>query len=83
MPQAANTLIGTETSYLSADSAVVSKAEFKRFNRIFTRPSGRHDLDEVEVHNAYVLMKNKKGFSDREIKAMAVNRGKATGKVQP
>jgi len=65
---------GMNSDMLSADSASVSKEEYKRFDRIFTDSIGRHDLDDIEVHNAYVLMKNKKDFSDHDIKVMISKR---------
>jgi len=60
---------------VSDESPEVSKAEFKRLNRIFNNPSTgrRKRLSEVETNNAYVMMKNKKNFTNDEIREMATN----------
>jgi len=60
---------------VSDESPEVSKAEFKRLNRIFNNPNTgrRKRLSEVETNNAYVMMKNKKNFTNNEIREMATN----------
>lgn len=62
---------------LNVDSDVVSKEDFKRYERIFDKTklgSNNIPVTEEEINNAYSLIKNNKNFTDEEIRKMALNR---------
>ena len=53
------------------DSDAVSKEEFKRFDRIFAmnKPDPQTAKGEVDVHNAYSMLKSKKyNWTNKEIR---------------
>ena len=55
--------------YLNEDHPDVTKEEFKRFRRIFGRrpDSPPIILSDVDKHNAYVQMKSRHNFTDKDI----------------
>ena len=55
--------------YLNEDHPDVTKEELKRFNRIFGRrpESPPISLNDIDIHNAYVQMKSRHDFTDKEI----------------
>jgi hypothetical protein len=66
---------------LGEDSPSVSKEEYKRLHRIFSSVTGKHGLSDIEVNNAFVMMKSNKNFTNEEIKELATNpHGKRTSK---
>ncbi len=62
-----------KSPYLGHLSDAVSKNEYKRFSKIFG-DNNEMGMDEVEINNAYSLMKSNKQWTDEEIRNMALNR---------
>ena len=61
--------VENKDEYLNEDHPDVTKEELKRFNRIFGRrpDSPPIILSDVDKHNAYVQMKSRHNFTDKDI----------------
>ena len=71
MKKAEGSKVKAKDELLNHDSEEITKADYKRFRKIFPN---ENSIDSMEMHNAYMKIKNEKyDFTDEEIKEMSIH----------